>query len=82
MQSLREALDVSADTDLDEYARDELGLAKTETLLDVMASCDPKPTLTTTPWNGTFIIKPIEDETNRHIIEMKMQAKTAKKCVK
>ena len=57
----------------------DMGLARWPMFFDLMARYDPQTILEVTPRGRELILKPVIDETNKHIVEMKMSDKSSGK---
>ena len=78
VRDLRHGLDEMG-IDLDEFVRDMVGLATTNDLFNLLAINDPEKICSFTARGNDYIIKPIADETNAHILQMKLNDKTGGK---
>ena len=76
VRDIRRGLDETAGVDLDEFVRDNVGLATTNDLFVLLAMNDPEKICSFTARGNEYIIKPIADETNAHILQMKLNDNT------
>ena len=79
VRDIRRGLDETMGVDLDELVRDMVGLATTNDLFNLLATNDPEKICSFTARGNEYIIKPIADETNAHILQMKLNDKSGGK---